>query len=178
MSKFRGKYRIESTRLPGWDYTNAGWYFVTFCTRDRIRFLGHIVGQEMHLSPAGEIVAEEWQRTAHIRPNVVLDKWVVMPDHLHGIIVIVEAPPRSTEAARRVGSSTSRLTSGSLGAIIGQLKSVCTKRIRAAGPADFAWHPRFYEHIIRDQASLRRIRAYIASNPARWARDRHNPANP
>ena len=192
MTKFRDRYRVESARLPGWDYRAAGWYFVTVCTRDRYPFFGHVVDGEMILSPIGEIVAEEWLRTPEVRPNVVLDEWIVMPNHLHGIIVIVDTPdivgtpdtvetPDIVETPRRGVSTTaradatteSRLMAGSLGAIMGQIKSVCTKRIRAAGYTDFAWQSRFHDHIIRDEKSLQRIRQYIVNNPGTWTEDRY-----
>jgi putative transposase len=185
MTKFKDKYRVESTRLPGWDYAGAGWYFVTICTRNRECLFGDIVDGEMHLSSIGEIVAEEWQKTPGIRPNVVLDEWVIMPNHLHGIIVILEPPDRAVETSRRDVSTTTttttpppRLKAGSLGAIIGQIKSVCTKRIWAAGHTEFGWQSRFYDHIIRDEGSLQRIREYIVNNPANWVEDKINPANP
>jgi putative transposase len=192
MTKFKDKYRVESTRLPGWDYAGAGWYFVTICTRNRECLFGEIVDGEMRLSSIGEIVAEEWQKTPDIRPNVVLDEWVIMPNHLHGIIVILEPRDRTVvetsrqpvvETSRRDVSTTTptttpRLKAGSLGAIIGQIKSVCTKRIWAAGHTGFRWQSRFYDHIIRDEGALQRIREYIVNNPANWAEDRINPANP
>ena len=119
-----------------------------------------------------------------IRRNVTLDHYVVMPNHLHGIIIIVESPqsdrisgPAVVETSRRdVSTVPSGVQSGSLGAIIGQIKSVCTKRIWASGSRDFAWQPRFYDHIIRDEPSLNRIRQYVVDNPARWGEDRYNPA--
>ena len=103
---FRGKYRIPSARLSGWDYTSAGWYFVTICVKNRLPCLAEIVNGVMRLTPMGEIVAEEWQRTAHIRPNVALDAWVVMPDHFHALIGIVALPAhddarRGNDDARR-----------------------------------------------------------------------------
>ena len=101
MAKYKDRYRVESARLPGWDYHAAGWYFVTLCTRDRVPFFGEIVDGEMVLSSIGRIVAEEWQRTPEIRSNVILDEWVVMPNHLHGILVIV-APLNGVETPRRV----------------------------------------------------------------------------
>jgi putative transposase len=195
MTKFKGRYRIESTRLRGWDYASAGAYFVTICTKDRAPFFGDVVGGDVVLSPIGQIVADEWQKTPQIRPYVSLDEWVVMPNHLHGIIIItVETPRRgvSTRGVPTPGVSTggvptpgvstamgskSRLQAGSLGAIIGQIKSTCTKRIQAAGFTDFAWQTRFYDHIVRDKPSLQRIREYIAGNPARWEEDRNNPPN-
>jgi len=186
MTLFKNKYRVESTRLKGWDYAAAGWYFVTLCTRGRECFFGDVKEAEMHLSAIGDIVTEEWRRTAIVRPNVALDEWVVMPNHIHGIIVItyttvetfrgnVSAPPE--EMPYRGVSTKARLKSGSVGAIIGQFKSVCTKRIWAAGFPAFDWQSRFFDHIIRDEPSLNSIRQYIIDNPAKWELDKNNPAN-
>jgi len=176
MEKFRGRYRVDSARLAGWDYRTTGWYFITVCTKDHIPFFGHVMDGEMILSPIGQIVAEEWQRTPEIRPNVMLDAWVIMPNHMHGILVIVDMPDTSVETPRR-GVSTGRpggqLMAGSVGAIVGQVKSICTKRIWAAGTTDFAWQGRFHDHIIRNDESLQRIRDYIVSNPAKWMEDRY-----
>jgi len=180
MTKFRDRYRIESTRLPGWDYAGAGWYFVTLCTMNHACFFGDVVDGKMHLSPIGEIVAEEWQKTPQVRPSVRLDGWVIMPNHLHGIIIIepvVETSRRDVSTGRGV-STASRLKAGSLGAIIGQVKSICTKRIWAIGYTDFAWQARFYDHIIRNGSSLKRIREYIVNNPAKWKEDRYYAGNP
>jgi len=186
MTKFKGRYRIESTRLRGWDYAGAGAYFVTICTKDRAPFFGDVVDGDVILSPIGQIVADEWQKTPQIRPYVSLDEWVVMPNHLHGIIIItpVETPRRGVSTTTSpptpddpTPNPKSRLRAGSLGAIVGQIKSTCTKRIWAAGFTDFAWQTRFYDHIVRDEPSLQRIREYIAGNPARWGKDRNNPPN-
>ncbi|MGH3087679.1 MAG: transposase [Rubrobacteraceae bacterium] len=97
--------------------------------------------------------------TDTIRPNTTLDKWVIMPNHLHAIIVFAA------------------ISSGSLGSIIGQFKSVCTKRIRAEGLHDFSWQSRFYDRIIRGERELDNVRQYITDNPAKWDMDRENPAN-
>jgi REP element-mobilizing transposase RayT len=179
---FRNKYRIPSARLRGWDYTSAGWYFVTICIKNRVPCLADIVEGTVRLSPIGKIVAEEWQKTAQIRANVVLDAWVIMPNHVHGIIGITGTARGDVVETPRRGVSTTTAASaawksGSLGATIGQFKSVCTKRIWAAGFRDFAWQERFYDHIIRDERALNRIRNYIANNPARWELDRNNPEN-
>ncbi len=186
----RNRYRIPSTRLRGWDYASPGFYFVTICVKNRVPCLSEIVNGEMHLSPIGEIVAEEWQRTTRVRANVVLDAWVVMPNHLHGIIGITASDAGDArrgemivvETFRRGISTTTGVTaaapaawkSNSLGAIIGQFKSVCTKRIWAAGHRDFAWQSRFYDHIARNEAELEHIRRYILANPSRWEEDREN----
>jgi REP element-mobilizing transposase RayT len=183
MNKYKGQFRVESTRLPTWNYADPGWYFVTVCTQSGNPVLGNVVGRVMHLSPIGTIVAEEWEKTPRIRPNVAIDEWLVMPNHIHGILVITRAPDDAVKTPRRGVSTTvtptppSTLQSGSLGAIIGQFKTVCTKRIRRAGYTSFAWQPRFYDHIIRDRTSLEHIRQYIVDNPARWTEDRHRSAD-
>ncbi|MDH4359513.1 MAG: transposase [Nitrospirota bacterium] len=168
------RYRSHSIRLPWWDYSQAGWYFVTICTQDRQCVLGEIVEGSVVLSQAGLIVEEEWRRTATVRQRVGLDEWVIMPNHLHGILVINGGPGMTSH---RDVSTKSRLTAHSLGAIIGQFKSVCTKRIRGSGFHQFAWQSSFYEHIIRDEPSLGIIRQYIFENPAKWKLDKHNPKN-
>ncbi len=249
MTLFRNRYRVESTRLKGWDYTAAGLYFVTICAKNRECLFGNVVNAEMRLSPIGEIVADEWQQTPRVRPYVELDEWIIMPNHVHGIIAIgTAAAPRSVvETLRRnvsthgrnvstnprivsaghpnvstdqrnvsthgrnvstdqrnvpadrrnvpanrhnvptdnrnVSTSTtaqpqpSRLVSRSLGAIIGQTKSVCTKRIRAAGFPEFEWQERFFDEIIWNKKTLMNVRAYILGNPAKWDTDKNNPAS-
>jgi len=87
MTKYKNRYRAETTRLKGWDYTTAGWYFVTICTRNRKPYFGEILDDEMHLSSIGKILADEWQETALMRPYISLDEWVIMPNHIHGIII-------------------------------------------------------------------------------------------
>ncbi len=177
--RFKG-YRVESTRLRGWDYASNAFYFVTICTRERLPLLGEIVNGKMILSRAGRIANEEWLQSAEVRSDVTIDQYIVMPDHVHGIIVLqgqrFEVAAKSIETPHR-GVSTARLAAGSLGAIVGQFKSVCSKRIRAAGLTDFGWQPRFYDHIIRDEKSLDNIRQYIADNPLKWQDDHDTPEN-
>lgn len=182
MALFKQKYRIESARLPGWNYAAAGWYFVTVCTRDRRYCSGEVETDTVRLSETGEIVAEEWLKTEQVRAGVKLDQWIVMPNHLHGIVIIedIEPPHRDGSTGERRDGSTSRTShwkANSLGAIIGQFKSVCTKRVWAAGHLDFFWQARFYDHIIRDERSLHDIREYIVNNPVKWELDKDNPEN-
>lgn len=176
MRRFKGKYRVDTVRYQQWDYTSTGWYFVTICTQNRVPYFGHIVDEEMRLSSIGEIVAEEWLRTADLRERVDLDAWAIMPNHLHGIVVISELPsgagdPQDQLEARQRRASTSRLQSGGLGSIVNQFKGACTKRIRSEIDASFGWQRRYYDHIIRSEHSLDQIRGYIIQNPARWELD-------
>ena len=173
----------RSVRLKDYDYAGAGAYFVTICTQSHALLFGAIVGEEMRLSPAGEIVRDEWARTADVRPDVELDAFVVMPNHLHGIIVITGHPSPTVGATRRVAPTENRGTArgpvpGSVGAMVGQFKSVATRRIRQClgAPSLTVWQRNYYEHVIRDEESLNLIRQYIADNPAGWALDRENPA--
>ncbi len=90
--KFRGKFRTTSHRLKNYDYSSDGAYFITICTKNRQYFFGEIVNDEMVLNELGEIVAKEWQKTGKIRENIVIDEFVVMPNHIHGILWIKNNP--------------------------------------------------------------------------------------
>ena len=94
------RYRSSSLRLSWWDYSQAGWYFVTICTQDRQCVLGDIVKGSVVLSPAGLIVEEEWRRTATVRQQVGLDEFVVMPNHVHGIVVLTGDPGKDVPPGR------------------------------------------------------------------------------
>ena len=113
MTLYRNRYRIESTRLSTWDYTAPAWYFVTICTRDRACVLGEVRENALRLFPTGRTVAEEWVRTRLIRPYVKLDAWVIMPDHLHGILRIESHDRRGETPRRCVSAPESARLSGS-----------------------------------------------------------------
>lgn len=163
MTLFRGKYRIESARWPSWDYAGCGWYFVTICVDDRMRSLGKVMNGVMILSPAGEITKAELLRLARRHPEITLDAWMIMPDHLHVILGITNTRHRKDP----VEKNASRLDAHSLGAAINLFKGKCTTRIRKILP-EFAWQARFHDHVIRNDAELQRIRKYIAENPQKW----------
>jgi putative transposase len=178
MHRFQNRYRIESSRLSGWDYSQPGLYFVTICVADRNPILGKVVSIPpmatiMEYSLPGAIVADEWCHTKIVRPNVHLDDWVVMPDHLHGIVMIEKSSSHSP-----IGNNVdSQWKPGTLGVIINQFKSMCTKRIHAAG-FEFKWQPRFHDHIIRNEQELTRIQEYIRNNPAQWNQEQSDPKIP
>jgi len=177
--RYNNTYRTESTRLQGWDYGEPGLYYVTICTKNMQNWFGEIVNDKTALNAIGKIVKKEWLRTANIRENIELDEWIIMPNHLHGIIWIkheidvettrgVVSNQLANKAFQRNVSTT--IKPNSLGSIIGQFKSICTKRIRLLDPT-FAWQSRFYDHIIRDEHGLENIRRYIANNPLNWKID-------
>ncbi len=182
MGLYQNKYRIESARLKEWEYTNAAWYYITVNTKKHISFFGKIIYGEMVLNEIGKIIKDEWLNTEKIRKHVELDCYQIMPNHLHGIIILndhVETTRRVVvnpdETKQRIVSTT--LKPNSISSIIGQFKSVCTKRIHESGYDKFAWQPRFYDHIIRNEKELYHIRKYICENPERWEIAKDNSEN-
>jgi len=173
------KHHRRSIRLKGYDYTQPGAYFVTICTQDRQHLFGEVVDGEMRLNEAGEIVCAAWFKTAQLRSYVVLheDEFVVMPNHVHGIIWIVDDDGGAT---RRVAPTQNNRPAGpvpgSIGAIVGQFKSTVARRVNElrSTPGVPVWQRNYYEHIIRNDRALNIIRRYIAENPLRWHLDRNN----
>jgi putative transposase len=181
MTLFKNKYRTESARLKGWDYRNAGYYFVTICTHERGDFFGKVEGHEMDLSPLGDIAAGCWAEIPAHHAGIELDEWIVMPNHVHGIVIIrgaVEALP-ATPLQPHGNTKVSQISpkAGSLSVVIRSYKSAVSRWAGLNGYQDFAWQPRFYDHIIRDDRSLNNIRAYISGNPVKWERDKENLSN-
>lgn len=122
----------------------------------------------------GQIIQECWQAIPQHYPHVAVDTFIVMPNHLHGIVVIgekllatVETPPR---ASLRPGHMP-EWKSGCLGAIINRFKGACTRKILNLGHADFAWQPRFHDHVICDDREMETIQDYIVNNPCAWEKD-------
>lgn len=175
MTLFKRKYRIETARLRGWDYGGAGWYFVTICTRNRQTFFGAVENGVVRLSPTGEIARDYWAHIPqHTMANAAIDAFVVMPNHIHGIVAILD-PVATAPAARDPDNPTARISprAGSLGSIIRSYKSAVSYWCHHNGYAGFGWQERFYDHIIRNERALRIVRRYIARNPAKWKYDRN-----
>jgi putative transposase len=165
--------RRRSIRLKGYRYAWMGFYFVTICTHERQCLFGKISDRRMTLSEMGLLVDEEWRRAPLIRPEVRLDRFVVMPNHLHGLLQLSPgAASQGIEADRRPGPEAK-----SLGAIIGGFKAACTSRINGlrSTPGAPVWQRNYFERVIRDEAELAAIRRYIENNPAAWAEDEENP---
>ncbi|MFZ5879981.1 MAG: transposase [Chloroflexota bacterium] len=173
-------HQRRSIRLRGYDYSQAGAYFVTIVTWRRETLFGDVVNGVMVLNDFGGIVREEWERTAFIRPRVVLGAFVIMPNHIHGILTFTDNVVNDVNAGatRRVApASSTTLQSGSLGAVIGQFKSIVTKRINGLQNVSGrpVWQRNYHERIIRDEGEMDRITRYIEANPSRWAEDKENP---
>ena len=189
MNDDRQRHHRRSIRLKGYDYAQAGAYFITVVTYDRECLFGDVVENEMRLSDYGSIVQDEWTKSAVLRPRVMLDAFVVMPNHVHGIITLADDDGRGTLQRRGTWQRRGTLqraptferfgkpTSDSIPTILRLFKSATTKRINEMRetPGMPVWQRNYYEHIVRNESSLDRIRQYIFDNPARWAIDRENP---
>lgn len=161
------RHRRRSIRLKGYDYCAPGAYFVTIVVRDRRRMLSRIVDDQVVLDPAGTLAEAAWLRLPWHFPSVTLDAFVIMPDHLHGIIILTgqPGPSRAEHSDRPAGTQP-----GSLAAIVQNFKSVASRRINQANgtPGRRVWQEDYYERIVRDEAALERIRHYIRANPSEW----------
>ena len=169
----------RSIRLKGYDYRQAGGYFVTLVTQGREMLFGEVVHGEMVLNDFGKIAAETWLWLETQYPYVALGEWVVMPNHFHGIIFILDDDGRggSRTAPTNPQTITDAVKRKPLGRLIGAFKTVSTKHINLTRhtEGEMVWQRNYYEHILRNETELDRITRYIESNPARWADDDENP---
>lgn len=164
MTKFKNTFRIESARLQYWDYSTPWWYYVTICTRNHINFFGSIKNGKIVLNELGIVAEKCWLEIPHHFKNIELDYYVIMPNHIHGIINIncVETP---------------YMVSLPLGDIIGKYKAAVKRWCTKNGFKNFLWQPRFYDRIIRNEKELFNIRNYIEQNPAKWALEKNKLQN-
>ena len=188
MTKFKNKYRVESVRLEGYDYSLDGLYFITIITGEREHFFGEIKEGEMYLSEIGKIAEKEWFETLRIRKdmNLQLHEFVVMPNHIHGIIEIGENKFNDdnfmnrrddmlgvshSEGNFKIYKNTFSSQSKNIASIIRGYKSSVTIKARKIN-ANFSWQARFYDHVVRNNEDYKRISDYILTNPENWKEDR------
>ncbi|MCX7876665.1 MAG: hypothetical protein N2321_10940 [Melioribacteraceae bacterium] len=182
MSKFKNIFRIESTRLNNWDYSSPWWYYVTINTKNHVEYFGKIENEKMILNELGKIADKYWLEIPNHFSIVELDYYVVMPNHIHGIIIINES---GNNICRDVACnvSTDNIFSqispkgNSLSTIIRSYKSAVSKNIHELYKLDFSWQTRFYDRIIRNEKELFNIRKYIEQNPLKWELDKDKPEN-
>lgn len=170
------KHHRRSIRLGDYDYSQPGAYYVTIDVQDRQCLFGNIVNNEMMLNEAGKMIDEQWNALPERFPNIELDVYVIMPNHFHGIIVIVGASLVDAHPA------VAQIPNPTLGDIVGAFKSIATNEyIKGVTTNSWPrfhkrlWQRNYYEHGIRDEVDLNRIRDYIQSNPANWDEDEENP---
>ena len=176
------KHHRRSIRLPHYNYGQAGAYFVTICTYKKQCWFGDVKRGEMQLNLIGQIVVQEWLKSSAIRQEIELDEWVLMPNHLHGIVWIQDQDQEMgdrIEELNQEGLHRKPLQSRSLGSFINGFKCSVTRRvnlIRYHSDLPF-WQRNYYESIIRDETHLINIKEYIRNNPQNWEDDAENPHN-
>lgn len=163
----------KSIRIKDYNYAQAGAYFVTICTWRRVCLLSNVAGDRVELTPTGEAVARVWRWLGEHFAGVALDTWVVMPNHLHGIILL----GADTDGDGRLTSRPYQAAlTQPLGQLIGAFKTVSTRRVNdlRRTPGAPLWQRNYYEHVITNEDEFNRIRDYIEQNPFYWAEDPEN----
>lgn len=190
--KFRNRYRIPSARLSNWDYSGNSAYFITICTANRKHYLGTIIDTKMQLSPIGEFACKCWKEIPNHFPHFYLDEFVVMPNHVHGIVMI-EKPYIDNNSLPRIVGTRHALSlrktdinepeekprqpryqnqgKNTISSIVGSFKSAVTKYSNE-NKLRFGWQTRFHDHIIRNADEFISIRNYIINNPGNWNNDK------
>ena len=184
MNKY-AHFSKKNRRLQGYDYRLAGWYFITICVKDREMVFGNVKNGRMELSDAGQVAHDYWLEIPKYKPQVILDEFVVMPNHMHGLLGleysedhIITPEPKPEPAGMETNPAKNQFMAnlspkaGSISRIIGSYKAACTKMIRSISNAPFYWQEHFYDHIIRNEQDFARIAEYIRNNPKKWAEDK------
>jgi putative transposase len=165
------RFNRGSHRIPGYDYTQPGAYFITICSYHRMHIFGQIKEGTFMPSPAGQIVEEEWFRSEQIREEIKMDAFVLMPNHLHGIVWITKEFQKSEGAH---GHAILWMEPRSIGSFVAGFKSVATCRINqiSNSPGDPVWQHNYHEWVIRSPKHLDHVRRYILQNPGQWEDER------
>jgi len=199
VEKFRNKYRVPSARLQNWDYGSNGAYFITICTKEMQHFFGEVVDKKMILNSVGALAEEYWIEILKEFPYVELGNFQIMPNHMHGILIIDKSAAIAAVETRFIASDLDNIADSSetrliasvpekdgiggfagennpmladnISRIIRWYKGRCTFEMRKINPK-YGWHPRFHDHIIRNSESFERIQNYIEENPSRWEEDK------
>ena len=178
----------KSISLKEYDYSQAGDYFVTLCTNEKVSVFGEVVEDEVRLSPIGAIAKKCWNEIPKHFPMAELDAFVVMPNHIHGIIVLNDYGTDvqlngmnktvGVENIQPLPTTFQHVTSKSLGSIVRSYKAAVSRECRKRNIYDFSWQRNYYDHIIRDGKDLDRICEYIIDNPIKWYLDENNTNRP
>ncbi len=180
-SKYKNRYNVSSSRLTGWDYGSNGLYFVTICTKDRVRYFGEIddnIGSDaqgsetqsivsLRMTEIGEIAYDNWERIPTFHPYVELDDFVIMPDHMHGILFI-NKPDKISWEINKFGAQSKNLAS----ILRGYKSSVTT--YATTNDIEFSRQSRYYDRVIRSEKEYLNIKGYINDNPDQWFRNKED----
>ena len=171
--KLYKQYR-KPLRLKNYNYSDEGFYYITICTKNKISYFGQIIDGKMILNDYGKIVDDYWKNLTKQYNNVLLDEYVIMPNHIHGIIIIGEADKTGQCPVTTDNKSDGAIGYGLLSKVINSFKGLVTKSIkRTPGGSNFGWQRSFFDHVIRNEKSLLAIRQYIQNNPLKWHLDEY-----
>ncbi|MFH1194652.1 MAG: transposase [bacterium] len=204
MDLYQNKYRIKSARLKEWDYSTAWRYYVTINIKNvkksptslshssdqklgfSARWFGDVINDKMVFNEFGKIVDECWNEIPIHYSTVELDYYQIMPNHIHGIIILNNpAELKTNNSIQNQNSASGEIVETpykaslppTLGDIVGKFKGAVTREIHKIGSKSFSWQPRFYDRIIRNEKELYQIRKYIEQNPLEWSINKDNPEN-
>jgi len=163
--KFQDLYRIDSNRLPDWDYSSDGSYFITICARNHNLYFGELKNKNIHFTDIGKIADKYWLEMPNTYKNLFLDKYVIMPDHVHLLFHIRNS--KKSMSGKLQYNSFGSLIKNSVSSIINHYKGKVTKYARK-NKIEFVWQSRFDDHVIKSEAELKRIRNYIVKNIQNW----------
>ena len=192
MDKFKNEFRISPARLKEWDYGAPGLYYITINTKNHRYYFGDIIAGTTNVeyennlgkietqnlaslcaTRIGEIAQQYWREIPDHFPFVELDEFIIMPNHVHGIIFIHE---RTNEVERTWQINKFAPQSKNLASIIRGFKAG-VKKFATINKIEFEWQARYYDHVIRNEQELNNIRRYIKDNPDNWEKDKNNPEN-
>lgn len=165
-----------SLRMPKWDYTWAGVYFITTCTKDRCCYFGNVVNGEMNLTNLGAIADVLWHEIPNHSENIELGPFIVMPNHIHGVLILKNAKDEVINYEERKDIVVQRFQNpgkNSISSIVGGYKAAVTKHLKRMGYL-FAWQSGFYDEIIRDVYAYHNVKRYIENNPKNWKGDKYD----
>lgn len=191
MKDYKKKYRSQSNRLPEFDYTQGFWYYVTICTKGMTTYFGKVENGKMKLNNYGKIAHDYWRELPeHLSASI--DEFVIMPNHMHGIIILENEDnirrgliyqTSFNKKANRERDLMNQISTDNwilmkqeglhLGKVIRHYKAKVSRIIRTEIDKNFKWQSNYYEHIIRNQQDLERIRYYIKNNPLKWEVDKY-----
>ena len=178
-------HKRKSIRLKDYNYSKEGMYFITICTHNREHLFGEIIDGKMILNNVGEIVKRELLKTNEIRKNVKIDNWVIMPNHIHFLIEILEGfpsgKPLQNNYLKNVGvlplanpeKNQNKLKANTIGSIVNQIKSKVTKEVRKETEIYSVWQRNYYENIIKNEEIYIKVSEYIENNPLKWEEDKY-----
>ena len=164
------KYQIKKQyRLPHYNYASSGYYFVTLFTKNRRQYFSEIKNSSVFLTAIGKMVERSWLYIPTSSPYVTLDEYVIMPDHIHGIILLDNPNEEMILKKKKF-----EIRKKSLSLVMRTFKAAVTARAREIHPKIEIWQPRFYDRIIRNERQLHNIRKYIINNPLQWEEEQKN----